>query len=95
MEGIKLPAALALLLRTKLRGPAERQGEGLLQCRLALDVAADVANDWAEPATQDAQLSLMPPELFGASVAGSHHRCGLGHASIGLPDLTPCLLAND
>ncbi|MBB4373054.1 hypothetical protein GGD63_005869 [Bradyrhizobium sp. cir1] len=33
MEGIKLPAALALLLRTNLRGPAEWKGEGLLQCR--------------------------------------------------------------
>jgi hypothetical protein len=29
MEGIKLPAALALLLRADLRGPAKRQGERL------------------------------------------------------------------
>ncbi|MBB4366871.1 hypothetical protein GGD65_007945 [Bradyrhizobium sp. CIR18] len=64
MEGIKLPPALALLLRTNLRGLAERKGEGLLQCRLALDVAANVANDPAEPATQDAQLSLMPPNCL-------------------------------
>src|ERR1700674_4747475 len=32
MEGIKLPAALALLLRADLRGPAKREGERVLQC---------------------------------------------------------------
>jgi C4-dicarboxylate-specific signal transduction histidine kinase len=34
MERIKLPAALALLLRADLRGPAQREGERLLQCGL-------------------------------------------------------------
>src|SRR5258705_1805816 len=85
MEGIKLPAALALLLRADLRGPAKREGERLLQCWLALDLAADVADDPAQPAAQDAQLPLMPPELFGMGVAARHHRGGLGHARIGLP----------
>src|SRR5438045_4175100 len=37
MEGIKLPAALALLLRADLRGPAKREGECFLQCWLALN----------------------------------------------------------
>src|SRR3954449_9039283 len=69
MEGIELPAALALLLRADLRGPAKREGERLLQCWLALDLAADVADDPAQPAAQDAQLPLMPPELFGMGVA--------------------------
>jgi len=85
MEGIELPAALALLLRADLRGPAEREGERLLQCWLAFDLAADVADDPAQPATQDTQLPLMPPELFGMGVAAGHHRGGLGDASIGLP----------
>jgi hypothetical protein len=85
MEGIKLPAALALLLRADLRGPAKREGECLLQCRLALDLAADVADDAAEPAAQNAQLPLMPAELFGMGVAARHHRGGLGHTRIGLP----------
>jgi hypothetical protein len=67
MVGIELPAALALLLRADLRGPAKREGERLLQCRLALDLAADVADDPAQPAAQDAQLPLMPLELFGMS----------------------------
>ena len=85
MEGIKLPAALALLLRADLRGPAKREGECLLQCWLALDLAADVADDPTEPALEDTQLPLMPPELFGMGVATRHHRGGLGHAAIGLP----------
>src|SRR5258705_4028804 len=50
MERIKLPAALALLLRADLRGPAKREGECLLQGWLALDLAADVADDPAQPA---------------------------------------------
>src|SRR3954452_14609157 len=85
MEGIELPAALALLLRADLRGPAKREGERFLQCWLALNVAADVAYDPAQAAAQDTQLPLMPPELFGMGVAARHHRRGLGHATIGLP----------
>ena len=85
MEGIKLPTALALLLRADLRGPAKRERECLLQCWLALDLAADVADDPAQPATQDTQLPLMPLELFGMSVTSRHHCCGLGDARIGLP----------
>jgi hypothetical protein len=38
MERIKLPAALALLLRADLCGPAKREGECLLQCWLSLDL---------------------------------------------------------
>src|ERR1700675_1437594 len=85
MERIELPAALALLLRADLRGPAKREGERLFQCRLALDLAADVADDPAQSAAQDTQLALMPPELFGMGVAARHHRGGLGDARIGLP----------
>src|ERR1700730_602367 len=85
MKGIKLPAALALLLRSDLAGSAKREGERLLQCWLALDLAADVTDDPAQPAAQDTQLPLMPPELFGMGVAARHHRSGLGHATIGLP----------
>jgi len=39
MAGIKLPAALALLLRADLRGPAEREGEGVLEHGLTFDLA--------------------------------------------------------
>src|ERR1700676_4790048 len=68
MERIKLPAALALLLRAYLCGPAKREGECLLQGWLSLDLAADVADDPAQPAVQDTQLPLMSPELFGMGV---------------------------
>jgi hypothetical protein len=84
MEGVKLPAALALLLRADLRGLAKREGECLLQYRLALAPAADLADDPAEPAAQNAQLPLMPLELLGMSVAARHHRGGLGHTRIGI-----------
>lgn len=46
---------------------------------------ADVADDPAQPGAQDAQLPLMPPELFGMIVAARHHRGGLGDPRIRLP----------
>lgn len=51
----------------------------------AYDLAADVADDPAQPGAQDAQLPLVPLELFGMGVAARHHRGGLGYARIGLP----------
>lgn len=54
MEGIELPAPLALLLRADLAGPAKWEGERLLECGLTFDLAADVADDPAEPRAQDA-----------------------------------------
>src|SRR5829696_110013 len=44
-----------------------------------------VPDDAAEPAAQDAQLPLMPPELFGMGVAARHHRSRLGDSQVGLP----------
>src|SRR4051795_1806491 len=85
MKGIELPAALALLLGADLAGSAKRKGECLLEGWLALDLATDVADDAAEPAAQDAQLPLMPPELFGMGVAARHHRSRLGDSQVGLP----------
>ncbi len=48
-------------------------------------------DDPAQPAVQDAQLPLMPPELLGMGVASRHHCRGLGDAKIGLPQLDPVL----
>lgn len=67
--------------------------EGAARGSEITDLAADVANDPAEPGAQDAQLSLMPLELFGIGVPARHHRGGLGHTRIGLPQRGPCLLA--
>jgi hypothetical protein len=52
VEGIKLPAALAPLLRADLRSPTKREGERLVQCWQALDLAANVADDPAQPAAR-------------------------------------------
>ncbi len=89
MEGIELPSALALLLGADLAGSAKGKRKRLLQCRLTFDLAADVANDPAKPAAQDAQLPL---ELLGMGVTARHHRRGLGHARIGLPQPDPVAL---
>ena len=54
MEGIQLPAALALLLRADLESARKRPFECPLQGWLAGDLAADVADDAAEPRAQNA-----------------------------------------
>jgi hypothetical protein len=69
VEGIQLAAALALLLRADLGGPAQRECERLFGRILAFDLAADIADDPAEPAAQDTQLPLMPLELLGMGIA--------------------------
>lgn len=91
VEGIKLPAALALLLRADLRSSAEREDERVLERSLTFDLAADIADDPAQPAARDAQLPLMPVELLGTGVTSRHHCRGLGNAMIGLPQLDPVL----
>jgi hypothetical protein len=54
-KGIKLPAALALLLRADLIGPRERPSECSLEVRVACDLSPDVADERAEPGAQNAQ----------------------------------------
>ena len=85
MEGIQLPAALALLLGTDLAGARKRPLRMPPQGRLAGDLAADVADDAAEPRAQNAQLPAMALELLGVGIAPRHHRRVLGDAQIGLP----------
>lgn len=63
--------------------------EGAARGSEITDLAADVANDPAEPGAQDAQLPLMQLELFGMGVPARHHRGGLGHTRIGLPQRGP------
>ena len=80
VEGIKLPAALALLLPADMGGAGQWLRENLLQRQLAGDLAGDVADDAAEPRAQDAQLPAMAVELLGVGVAPRHHRRPLGDA---------------
>jgi hypothetical protein len=83
VEGIQLPATLALLLGADLIGPCERPLEPRLDVRLACDLAADVADDATKPAAQDAQFATVALELLG--IAPRHHDGALGDAQIGLP----------
>ena len=85
MEGIELPSALALLLRANLLGARERPFERGLQLGLVGDLAADVADEAAEPRAQQAQLPMVTLELLGMSIARSHHRRVLGDTQIRLP----------
>ena len=85
MEGIEFPAALALLLGADLVGTRERGFERRRDVLLAGDLAADVADQPAEPGAQDAQLPTMAVELFGVGIAPRHHRRAFGDAQVGLP----------
>ena len=67
MEGIQLSAALALLLRADLTGAREWCFERGLDVLLAGDLAANVADQPAEPGAQDAQLPTVAVELFGVA----------------------------
>lgn len=64
MERIRLPAALALLLRADLAGASER-GFERRDVHLVSNLAADVSDDAAEPRAQNAQFATVAVELFG------------------------------
>ncbi len=87
MEGIQLVAAL--LLRADLVRAAKRKHESLVEDGLPLDLAADIANDATEPASQQAQLLAMAVELFGVGVTPGHRSRMLADAHIGLPQPNP------
>src|SRR5262249_61456556 len=72
VEGIQLPAALALLLGTDLVGARERPFKQRLEVGLAGDLTADVADDPPEPNAQEAQLAGMPVELLCGGGAPPH-----------------------
>jgi hypothetical protein len=74
MEGIELPAALALLLGADLGGTSERGFEHRRGGLLAIDLAADVTDQPSEPGAQDAQLPTVAVKLFGMGIASRHHR---------------------
>src|SRR5260370_3396024 len=58
MEGIQLPAALALLLGSDLGGARQREGKRRLDVRLAFDLAANVTDQPAQTRAQDAQFAV-------------------------------------
>ena len=92
MEGIQLPAALALLLAPDLVGAGQREGKCRLEVLLAFDLAADVADQPAQTGAQDAQFAAVAVELLGMGVAPRHHRSMLGDPEVGLPQPHPVLV---
>src|SRR4030081_327511 len=85
MEGIELPAALALLLASDLGGARQRQGKRRLDVRLAFDLAANVTHQPTQTRAQDAQFSTVAVELFGMGITSRHHRRAFGDTEVGLP----------
>jgi hypothetical protein len=63
VEGIELPAALALPLGADLGGSRERVVEGVFDGQ-ASDLAADIADRAAQPGAQEAQLAVVAVELL-------------------------------
>jgi len=55
MQGIELPAPLALLLGAHLRSTAQGHDKGLLQGLVTLDLASDVADQTAQAGAQELQ----------------------------------------
>src|SRR5262249_15966015 len=85
VEGIQLPAALALLLRADLIGTREWPGEYRLEVRVACDLAPDVANEPAEAGGPYAQLSTVGGELVCMGVKPPPH----GRAPCDVPNTIP------
>jgi hypothetical protein len=92
MEGIELPAALALLLASDLAGARQRERKRRLDVLMAGDLAADVADQPAQTRAQDAQFSAVTVELLGMGIAPRHHRRAFGDADVGLPQPQPVLV---
>ena len=74
MEGIELPAALALALRTDLGGPREWALEGRFDGLVAGNLAADIADQPTQASAQEAHLSMVAVELLGVGITPRHHR---------------------
>jgi hypothetical protein len=85
MEGIELPAELALALGSDLGGPRERALEGCLDGLAASDLAPDIADQPAKASAQEAHFSMVAVELLGVDITPRHHRRRLGDAQVGLP----------
>src|SRR5476651_2876283 len=83
--GAWIPAPLTLALRADLGGPRERALESRFDGLVACDLAADVADQPAQPGAQEAHLPMVAVELLGVGIASRHHRRVLGDAQVGLP----------
>ena len=84
VQRIDLGAALAVILEADPDGQSEQVARSVLKRRIAGDLAADVADDPAEPGAQELELAPGPLELMGVGIAADHDRGALGHPQIAL-----------
>src|ERR1700720_1641887 len=78
-------AALPVILEGYPMSRSEEGGEAHLECLVAVDLAADVADHPAEADAQELHGASRPLELVGMAVAADHDRGALGHPPIALP----------
>jgi len=69
------------------RGEIEQRAEAVLERRIALDLAADVPDDAAEPGAQEFELAPGALELMGMGIAPDHDGSALGQTQIALAQL--------
>ena len=85
VQRIDLGPALALLLVADLDAPRSSSGpKRSSSAGIAVDLAADVADDAAEPGAQEFELAPGALELVGMGIAPDHDGGALGHPQIAL-----------
>src|SRR6476661_7971169 len=84
VQRIDLRPALTLLLMAHTQRQIEQRAEAVFERCVALDLAADVTDDAAEPRVQELQLPPGPLELMGMRIAPDHDGGALGQPQIAL-----------
>ena len=84
VQRIVFRPALTLLLMAHTQRQIEQRAEAVFERCVALDLAADVTDDAAEPRVQELQLPPGALELMGMRIAPDHDGGALGHPQIAL-----------
>jgi hypothetical protein len=84
VQRVDLRPALTLLLMAHTQRQIEQRAEAVFERCVALDLAADVTDDAAEPRVQELQLPPGALELMGMRIAPDHDGGALGHPQIAL-----------
>src|ERR1700719_3751067 len=84
MQRVDLRSALTLLLMATPQREIEQRTQAILERGIALDLAANVPDDAAEPGAQEFELPPGALELVGMRIAPHHDGGALGHAQIAL-----------
>src|ERR1700720_1923093 len=92
VQRVDLGAALALLLMSDPQRQIEQRAKAVLERGIALDLAADVANDAAKTGSQEFELSPGALELMRMGIAPDPDGGALGQAQIALAQLAPLAL---